>query len=117
MTTANERGVVTGLNEFVGYSGVTLGSLFSAYLAVTFGLRPLPFIIGFGIIGFALLVAVFLVEETQYHTIKKQTIKNISISDTRHHGFVKNVKFILLNKTLLVIAQAGHVEKNVDALV
>jgi MFS family permease len=117
LTKAGERGLVTGFNEFSGYSGVALGSLLSAYIAAQFGLRPLPFYVGFVIIVSALLVAVFLVKETQHYTFDARTTQATRPRGTEHEGFLAVMKVTWSNKTLVAVAQAGHVEKYVDALV
>jgi len=36
------RGVAAGLNEFAGYAAVGITALLTAYLATTFGIRPVP---------------------------------------------------------------------------
>ena len=57
------RGLAVGFNESVGYMGVATMAYFAASLASTFGLRPVPFLIGtaIAVVGFTLA---FLTKET-----------------------------------------------------
>jgi MFS family permease len=58
------RGLATGVNEFAGYGGVALAALGTGWLAGSFGLRPVPFLIGLGAAGIGLLFALVLVKGT-----------------------------------------------------
>jgi MFS family permease len=43
---ATRRGFAAGVNEFAGYGGVALAAFGTGWLAASFGLRPVPFLIG-----------------------------------------------------------------------
>ena len=51
------RGLVMGINEFPGYTGVAVSVLVTGYLAASYGLRPAPFYFGLAMILAALGVA------------------------------------------------------------
>jgi MFS family permease len=42
----SRRGFAAGVNEFAGYGGVALAAFGTGWLAASFGLRPVPFLIG-----------------------------------------------------------------------
>lgn len=54
-----QRGLATGLNEAAGYAAVGVTALLTGYLATSYGLRPLPELIGavFVVAGLALSLA------------------------------------------------------------
>src|SRR6059036_69419 len=61
------RGLAMGLNEAAGYLAVSLAALATGYIAVAYGLRPQPFLLGvaFAIAGF-LLTLVWVRESSGY---------------------------------------------------
>ncbi len=61
------RGLAMGLNEFSGYGAVALMALATAWIAARSGLRPWPFLLGFGIALVGLLLSLFAVRETRQH--------------------------------------------------
>jgi MFS family permease len=61
------RGLAMGLNEFAGYSAMSLAALASGYLAATYALRPQPFYLGVAFALAGLLVSLFLVRDTRAH--------------------------------------------------
>lgn len=61
------RGLAMGLNEAAGYLAVSLSALLTGYLAVSYGLRPAPFLPGFVFAGLGLLLAALLTHETLPH--------------------------------------------------
>ncbi|MGW2087909.1 MFS transporter [Streptomyces sp. NPDC001880] len=62
----NRRGLATGLNEAAGYTAVGAAALLTGYLATSYGLRPIPELIGvvFVVAGLALAL---LVRDTAAH--------------------------------------------------
>jgi MFS family permease len=62
-----QRGLAMGLNEFAGYAAVALAALASAFLATTYGLRPVPFFLGVGFAGFGLFLSLVFVRDTTAH--------------------------------------------------
>jgi len=113
---SRHRGLAVGLDEAGGYGGVALAALITGYLAAAFGLRPAPFIFGGLVIAVALLMGIFLVEETLPY----------ALAEARHAPEMTATPLALprvfllasfQDRTLLAINQAGTVEKFVDALV
>lgn len=60
-----QRGLAMGLNEFAGYLAVSLSALATGYLAVSYGLRPAPFVPGLAFALLGLLLSFFFVRETK----------------------------------------------------
>ncbi len=58
------RGFAAGVNEFAGYTGVALATFTAGYLAVRFGLRPVPFLPSLLFIGLGLALTAVLVDDT-----------------------------------------------------
>jgi MFS family permease len=63
------RGLAMGLNEFAGYGALAGSTLLTGWLAQEYGLRPEPFLIGFGFALAGLLLSVFAVRETRDHAL------------------------------------------------
>jgi MFS family permease len=61
------RGLAMGLNEFAGYSAVSLTALASGYLGATYALRPHPFYLGIGFALIGLLMSILFIRETRHH--------------------------------------------------
>ncbi len=59
------RGVAAGLNEFAGYAAVGITAVLTAYLAATFGIRPVPFLVGVVAVAAGLTLSAALVRETR----------------------------------------------------
>src|SRR5881227_3816120 len=61
------RGLAMGINEAAGYGAVSLAAIAAGYLAVTYALRPQPFLLGvlFAVAG--LLLSIFFVRESHGH--------------------------------------------------
>ncbi|GGT37272.1 hypothetical protein GCM10010271_46610 [Streptomyces kurssanovii] len=57
----SRRGLATGLNEAAGYTSVGVTALLTGYLATSYGLRPVPELVGIGMLvqaaGFGLALA------------------------------------------------------------
>jgi MFS family permease len=62
------RGFATGINEFSGYAGVSVGGFIGGFLGGIYGLRVAPFLFVLAIIVVTLVVTVLLVRETQPYT-------------------------------------------------
>jgi MFS family permease len=63
----SRRGLALGINETAGYMGVAVTALITGYLATTYGLQPVPELLGaaYAIAGLALTVT--LVRDTSAH--------------------------------------------------
>ncbi|MFD6159918.1 MFS transporter [Nocardia sp. NPDC060256] len=59
------RGLAMGLNEAAGYGAVAVSSLLAGYLAEHYGLRPVPFLLGFAYAAVALAISAVFVRETR----------------------------------------------------
>ncbi len=117
------RGLAVGLDEAGGYGGVALAALITGYLAGAYGLRPAPFIFGGTVIVLALLLTVFLMQETlpyaQAEARRHTSYLPTPASDARA-GLSFPQIFVLASlkdRTMFALSQAGGVEKFVDALV
>lgn len=58
------RGLVAGLNEFAGYASLAVAAFATGYLAASFGIRPVPFLIGVAAAIVGLILSTGLVPET-----------------------------------------------------
>ncbi|MCI4353308.1 MAG: MFS transporter [Thermoplasmata archaeon] len=54
------RGFAAGVNEFAGYGGVGLAAFVTGWLAAAYGIRQIPFLLGFVADIFGLLLALWL---------------------------------------------------------
>lgn len=128
ITTADQRGLATGFNEFVGYSGVAIAGIATGYLATDYGPRESLFGFGLAIIILALITAFLFAKDT----LPWAKAEAASHRDGSHTGplprFPDGVSskpgmreiFALVSfrhRTFAALSQAGCVEKFVDALV
>ena len=104
------RGLSTGLNEFVGYSGVAGLTLATGFIAATFAPRPQPFFIGIGLVVVGLFVSVAFVKETKHH-VALEAVSGDAPS------FRQSFADASRDRTLLSFSQAGLVTKINDATV
>ena len=111
---AKRRGLSTGLNEFVGYSGVAVATIAAGLIAASFAPRPHPFFLGIGLAMIGLLLSAFFVEETIHHARKEATQNSGWIGP---RSFFDSFAASLRDRTLLVCNQAGLVTKINDATV
>lgn len=128
ITTAEQRGLATGFNEFSGYSGVAIAGIITGYMATDLDPRLALFSFGLTVIVIALISALLFSKDTlpwaraeaQAHkdgTFKGPTPRfptNVSEKPTMGEIF-KLVSF--RHKTFSALSQAGCIEKFVDALV
>ncbi|WP_298256107.1 MFS transporter [Bradyrhizobium sp.] len=61
------RGLAVGLNEFAGYLAVGVTSYLTGYLALAYGLRPVPIYLGVGYAILGTVLSVLLVRDTREH--------------------------------------------------
>ena len=61
------RGLALGFNEAAGYMAVGATALVTGYLAATYGLRPVPELIGVAYAGAGLALSVLVVRDTAAH--------------------------------------------------
>ena len=111
------RGLAVGLDEAFGYSGVAVGTWVTGLLAAQYGLRPEPFYFLAGVIVIALVVSVLFVEETlPFAQAEAESEKNSGTdANLPFRSVLKRATWG--DRTLFAAAQAGSIEKFVDALV
>jgi MFS family permease len=127
-TRADQRGLTLGLNEFSGYVGVALAGIITAYSASALGPRLGLLIFGGVVIGLALVLTLVWVQDTlpfakaEAARHRAETVTTfrprypLGVSETPTTWDV----FALMSwrdRRLAAVAQAGLVEKFVDALV
>jgi MFS family permease len=109
------RGLAMGLNEFAGYGVVGGAALLSGWLAHSYGLRPEPFIIGFGIAVVGLFLSVFLVRETQGHAHVEARLHDGEATRTPSFSTVF-ARVSWRDRNLFSASQAGMVKMLNDGL-
>ena len=114
MMGAKRRGLATGLNEFVGYSGVAIMTLATGIVAASFAPRPQPFVLGIGLAIMGLLLSSLLVRDT-IQDDQKEATQHAEGSGLR--SFWGSFCASLRDRTLLSCNQAGLVTKINDAAV
>lgn len=122
----SERGLATGLNEFAGYSGVALAGLVTGYLASFFDPRLSLFVFGLAVILLALLAGTLAFTETLPFAKAEAARHESGTTIEPGPRYVDGPQaptagqiFALVtwrNPTFMALAQAGSVEKFVDAL-
>ncbi|MHA3081127.1 MFS transporter [Acinetobacter sp. ANC 5502] len=117
-----------GLNEFSGYIGVALAGILTSYMALIWGARLGLLIFGSVVISLALILAFFLVKETQEwaRTEAQQSLKqpqhqqsSKSLGNFPTHPTTAQMFHLMSwkDRRMAAFCQAGMVEKFVDALV
>ncbi|MFN3750367.1 MAG: MFS transporter [Thiobacillus sp.] len=128
LTTADQRGLTIGLNEFSGYFGVAVAGIVTGYLATAFGPREGLMIFGLTVVALAGLLTLVWVKDTlpwahaegRQHAAglmagpKPRYPTNISATPTTWEVFTL---MSWRDARLASVSQAGLVEKFVDALV
>lgn len=122
----SERGLATGFNEFAGYGGVALAGLSTGYLASYFDPRMSLFAFGLVVILLALAAATLAFTETLPYARAEAARHKSGTSKDPQPRYVAGPEnptsgqiFSLVswrNPTFMALAQAGSVEKFVDAL-
>ncbi len=128
LTTAEQRGLTIGFNEFSGYFGVAVAGIITGYLATSFGPREGLMIFGLVVVALAGLFTLVWVKDTLpwAHAEGKKHAAGLMTGPTPRYP--TNIPaqpdtwevFTLMSwrdKRLASISQAGLVEKFVDALV
>lgn len=122
----SERGLATGFNEFAGYGGVAFAGLVTGYLASSFDPRLSLFIFGLIVILTALAASLFAFTETLPYARAEAARHTSGETIGPRPRYVEGPDnpssrqiFALVtwrNRTFMALAQAGSVEKFVDAL-
>ena len=121
-----ERGLATGFNEFAGYGGVALAGLSTAYLASFLDPRTSLFVFGLAVILLALAAGLLAFTETLPFARAEAARHNVKETRGPRARYVEGPDeptsgqiFALVtwrHQTFMALAQAGSVEKFVDAL-
>ena len=109
------RGLAVGLDEAFGYGGVAVGTWITGLLAAQYGLRPEPFYFLAGVIVIALVVSILFVEETLPFARAESEKNSGTDANLSFKSVLKRATWG--DRTLFAAAQAGSIEKFVDALV
>ncbi|WP_254538454.1 MFS transporter [Halomarina litorea] len=113
---SDARGFAVGLDEAFGYGGVAVGAWVTGVIAARYSLRPEPFYFLAGVVLLALLVSVLFVDETlPYARAEADDQATEEDADLPFGAVLKRATYG--DRTLFAAAQAGSVEKFVDALV
>lgn len=122
----SERGLATGFNEFAGYGGVALAGLVTGYLASYFDPRLSLFVFGLVVILLALASGALAFTETLPYARAEAARHRAGAAGGARPRYVEGPEsptageiFALVtwrNRTFMALAQAGCVEKFVDAL-
>ncbi|MFP5403554.1 MAG: MFS transporter [Gammaproteobacteria bacterium] len=128
LTSADQRGLTIGLNEFSGYFGVAVAGIVTGYLATAYGAREGLLIFGLAVVGAAGLLTLLWVKDTLpwAHAEGRQHAAGLMTGPPPRYP--TNIAdrpttwevFTLMSwrdARLASVSQAGLVEKFVDALV
>ncbi len=128
LTTADQRGLTIGINEFSGYFGVAVAGVITGYLATAYGPREGLMIFGLVVVALAGLFTLLWVKDTLPWALAegKKHAAGLMTGPTPRYPTNISAKpstwevFTLMSwrdKRLASVSQAGLVEKFVDALV
>ncbi|MBN8772299.1 MAG: MFS transporter, partial [Thiobacillus sp.] len=128
LTSASQRGLTIGLNEFSGYFGVAVAGIVTGYMATAFGPREGLMLFGLSVILLAGLLTLLWVKDTlpwAQAEGKKHAAGQMTGPKPRYPANIADQPgtwdvFTLMSwrdARMASISQAGLVEKFVDALV
>ncbi len=128
LTTASQRGLTIGLNEFSGYFGVAVAGIVTGYLATAYGPREGLMIFGLTVVALAGLLTLLWVKDTlpwAHAEGRKHAAGQMVGPKPRYPANISEQPgtwevFTLMSwrdARMASISQAGLVEKFVDALV
>ncbi|HEY9328695.1 MAG TPA: MFS transporter [Streptomyces sp.] len=112
----SRRGLATGLNEAAGYTAVGATALLTGYLATSYGLRPVPELIGivFVAAGLALTIAV---RDTAAHAALELAQHSRPLPNSEGRGLAATfARTSWRNRSLRGASQAGLVNNLNDGL-
>ena len=85
-----QRGLAMGLNEAAGYLAVSATALATGYLAATYGLRPVPFLLGIAFAAIGLGMSVLFIRETREYA-RMEAATHQKRDDGRHEHLDANL--------------------------
>jgi MFS family permease len=110
------RGVAAGVNEFMGYLGVSLLAFLTGLVASSYGLRPVPFYLGVIVAVIGLLIS-FTVKETHKPMVALQLrwVKGVGLPSLL--GFMTNLKDGLVWLSLpLLLSERGFAPAEIGSV-
>ncbi|MHB1083435.1 MAG: MFS transporter [Thiobacillus sp.] len=128
LTTADQRGLTIGINEFSGYFGVAVAGIITGYMATAFGPREGLMIFGLVVVALAGLFTLLWIKDTLPWALAEGKKYAAGLMTGPTPRYPTNISaqpgtwevFTLMSwrdARLASISQAGLVEKFVDALV
>lgn len=128
LTSADQRGLTIGLNEFAGYFGVAVAGIITGYLATALGAREGLMVFGLVVITLAGLLTLLGVKDTLPWALAEGKKHAAGLMTGPAPRYPTNISaqpgtwevFTLMSwrdRRLASVSQAGLVEKFVDALV
>ena len=95
---AQQRGLAMGLNEFAGYVAMSLASMLAGFLAVHYGMRPVPFLVGIGLASAGLILSTIWVRDTQAFVpiapttpVNPPSFRQLFIQASWHHRILRSL--------------------------
>ena len=110
------RGLAMGLNEFAGYGALAGSALLTGWLAAEYGLRPVPFLIGFVVALLGLALSVFAVRETRGYAQYEARMADAQRQETPPSFRAIFVRTSWKDRNLFSTCQAGLVNNLNDGL-
>ncbi|HEX2858530.1 MAG TPA: MFS transporter [Propionibacteriaceae bacterium] len=113
-----QRGLAMGLNESAGYLGLAVTALATGYLASSYGLRPVPFLLGATYAALGLGLSALRVKETRHHA-RAEAGRHVGGRDAAHADLTTAQVFTLTSfrdRSLSAVSQAGMVNNLNDGL-
>ncbi len=96
------RGFAAGLNEFAGYASLAFAAFATGYLAASFGVRPLPFLLGVAAAVGGLTLSIGLIPETVHLARTRADLPSERESPLRALW-----RFSFQQRAMIVLNQAG----------
>jgi MFS family permease len=103
---AERRGVAAGVNEFMGYLGVSLLAFLTGLVASSYGLRPVPFYLGVIVAAVGLIISLTVKETHKPMTVLRlRWVTGVGLPSLL--GFMTNLKdgLVWLSLPLLLVAR------------
>ena len=109
-----QRGLAMGLNEAAGYLAVSATALATGYLAATYGLRPVPFLLGIAFAAIGLGMSVVFIRETREYARMEAATHQVSDANLTNGQVFVETSF--KEPALSSACQAGMVNNLNDGL-
>ncbi len=124
LASANQKGLINGINEFSGYAAVGIAGLITACFVSWFGAREGLFVFSLTVILSGLVLAKLTIVETLPWAKLHHRLSQSHSQSKRKVGENKTQTLLQLfkqasleNKPLIALNQAGLIEKFTDALI